>query len=94
MRKTRHVADRDGAERLGRVIDLAIARATPGRCSARTIGVTTTTARTVLDSRQRGAAGVDAKAASAEDPWVDEYQWLAGFPSNWGDRGGGWFRGF
>jgi hypothetical protein len=75
------------------VIDLADARVTENGFSARTIGVTTTTARTILDSRHRGVAGVDAKAA-VEDAWVDEYQWLAGFPSKWGDRGGGWFRGF
>jgi hypothetical protein len=28
------------------------------------------------------------------DTWVDELQWMSGFPSGWGDRHGGWFSRF
>jgi hypothetical protein len=37
----------------------------------------------------RGAAIPAARA----DKWIDELEWLAGFPSQWGERRGGWFGG-
>jgi hypothetical protein len=36
----------------------------------------------------------DAKTEAPTDTWIDELQWLAGFPGNWGERRGGWFCGF
>jgi hypothetical protein len=94
MRKTRHLAERDDGGRLGHVIDFAVSRVTDGRFVARAFRVATTAARPVTDVRHRDATGVDAGRDAVEDTWIDEYQWLAGFPSKWGDRGGGWFRGF
>jgi hypothetical protein len=31
---------------------------------------------------------------AAADKWVDELQWLSGFPTGWGERRGGWFSRF
>jgi hypothetical protein len=36
----------------------------------------------------------DAKAGAPADPWIDELEWIMGFPGTWGERRGGWFTGF
>jgi hypothetical protein len=28
------------------------------------------------------------------DPWIDELQWAAGFPTSWGERRATWFCGY
>jgi hypothetical protein len=48
------------------------------------------------DHPRRGAQAEThgARAETPADTWIDELQWLAGFPGNWGERRGGWFCGF
>ena len=79
MGRTKRFTDTPDKAWVGSVIDLA---------GARRVG----RVRPVAASTRQAATGLAVDAV--EDNWVDEYQWLSGFPSRWGDRGGGWFRGF
>jgi hypothetical protein len=42
-----------------------------------------------LELGRRGA-----KAVEMTDSWIDELQWLAGFPGSWGEPRRSWFGGF
>jgi hypothetical protein len=46
------------------------------------------------DQPRRGAMTEIPVDKGPADTWVDELQWLSGFPGNWGERRGGWFCGF
>lgn len=46
------------------------------------------------DAESASASRADATVGTRADNWTDELQWLTGFPSQWGERRGGWFRGF
>ena len=47
-------------------------------------------------ARDERSAAATRRAMPSEptaDTWIDELQWLAGFPTSWGERRGGWFTG-
>jgi len=47
---------------------------------------------TTPDDAHRGSSSI--KAEAVVDTWIDDHQWLAGFPGNWGGRRSGWICGF
>ena len=53
-------------------------------------------ARTSAPRGEADAASVRPTTAggTTADTWVDELQWMSGFPTGWGDRHGGWFSRF
>jgi hypothetical protein len=57
------------------------------------------TSRAARISAPQGAADATSSRPSTveeatEETWVDELQWMSGFPTGWGDRHGGWFSRF
>jgi hypothetical protein len=38
-------------------------------------------------------AAFGSRGVTEPDSWIDELQWLAGFPASWGERRSGWFGG-
>jgi hypothetical protein len=74
-------ADEAGVDtRLGGPIDGASAH-----------GATNGSAITPDDAR-RGSSNI--KAEAVVDTWIDDHQWLAGFPNVWGERRNTWACGF
>jgi hypothetical protein len=52
------------------------------------------TAVIVREHGRHGATPMLPAEQGPADTWIDELQWLTGFPGNWGERRGGWFSGF